>query len=726
MIIEIKDVALKINRDNVMELMDCHKESDVYEEMLLEYEDLKDKAIANIEPIILIGDGELSKEIVGEKYPAGSKAIFNLISIGNKISEMSTLEFDNGDYVAGMLLNSIADDLLFQLDNIAQEHIIRICKDRNIGISKRLEAPNNIDIEVQKEAWIKTEANQRSNIKINSSYMFYPVKTSCQIYLVDNEKCDINTKHNCDECNAVNCKMRNINYKKLTILDKNIQNDILVNKNETIMEALIRKQIYIPAICAGRGVCGKCAIRVIKGNLDITKEDNKFFSKEELKRGNRLSCRACMKEDITIKIPNNEEDFLVLTSKESNSNFDMNRREFNIVIDIGTTTIAMQSIDIKTTSLLNTYTSVNHQRKYGADVINRINASNNGKKEELKKLVVEDLKIGINKLIKEGNQLPSKIIISANTTMIHLLMGYPCDTLGIFPFKAYSLELLKEKYTKIFGESNSNNLNRVEVQIIPSISTFVGGDIVSGIIACDIDIDKRINLFLDLGTNGEIAIGNKDKILVTSTAAGPAFEGGNIKYGVGSVEGAISSIEIAEGKVSELKTIGDKDAVGICGTGVVEIVYELLRNNLIDETGLMNKEYFDEGYLVSNSIDKIYFTAKDVREIQLAKSAIRAGIETLIKRFNVNYKDINKLYVAGGFGYKLDAKKAMGIGMFPLELEGKIEAVGNTSLEGARRFAVEKLENRAIRICDISEEINLNEDKDFNNFYMEYMYFDEE
>ena len=183
-------------------------------------------------------------------------------------------------------------------------------------------------------------------------------------------------------------------------------------------------------------------------------------------------------------------------------------------------------------------------------------------------------------------------------------------------------------------------LKDIKTVLLPGNSAFVGADIVSGLYSCGFHGNEKICALIDLGTNGEMAIGNKDRLMVTSTAAGPAFEGGNIKWGVGSVRGAIAGVHIENG-TTEIKTIGDTHkAVGICGTGVIEAAAELLRNGLIDETGAMSEDYFDDGFplAINEKGEEISFTQKDVREIQLAKSAIRAGFETMLKRYGADYE----------------------------------------------------------------------------------------
>ena len=338
-----------------------------------------------------------------------------------------------------------------------------------------------------------------------------------------------------------------------------------------------------------------------------------------------------------------------------------------------------------------------------ADVISRIQASNDGKKEELQQLVLTDLRNLITDLGEDPETIP--VVIAGNTTMQHLLLGLSCETLGVAPFTPVDISLHEVK----------NQL------LLPGISTYVGADIVAGIVATGMDQSEEVCLLIDMGTNGEMAIGNKDKIMVASTAAGPAFEGGNISCGVAGIPGAISRVTITDG-TAQCETIGGKEPVGLCGTGVLEVMYELLKEEIVDETGLMDDEYVDDGFPLAGDI---VFTDRDIREVQLAKSAIRAGAETLIKEFGVTYDGISKLYLAGGFGQKIDLEKAAGIGILPPELIDRTEAAGNTSLQGAVMAAQDdSVRDRYLRAVAVSEEVSLSESTLFNDLYVQHMFFE--
>ena len=427
-------------------------------------------------------------------------------------------------------------------------------------------------------------------------------------------------------------------------------------------------------------------------------------------------------------------------------------RKYAIAIDLGTTTLVFALVDKTSGQVVHTITMLNSQRKYGADVLSRIQASVDGKKEELRKAVQKDLREGMDKLLKEYRTTKvvdglseqqsmnmKHIVISGNTTMIHLLMGYDCSTLGVFPFTPENTELITGKAEDILGYRQQDNA--IKVTILPSISAFVGGDIVSGLYTLDFVNNKEISLFVDLGTNGEIALGNCDRILTTSVAAGPAFEGGNISCGTGSVAGAICAVTIArnvedsEGNtlqpfIVQLKTIHNAPPCGICGTGVIETVSELLKCGLVDETGLLADEYFDMGFLLTGNVtdcangksgnsNPICFTQQDIRQFQLAKAAVRTGIEVLTKEYGITIAEIDKVYIAGGFGYHLNIEKSASIGLIPPELADRAVAVGNTSLAGAVKYLSDPNALHILqRIKNASEDIILANDGDFQEVYL--------
>lgn len=770
---EIDHLVPKLDRDSVLKAMDCYEDSPVYEEVVDEYEEICEDMLKLAEPVGILGFGTLSESIETKQYKAGTPVIYAVLSIGDGIKQCSTKAFQEGDYVKGMLCDAIADDLLFSLEGRMMEKLKESCAEHKMGILKRLEAPHDISMESQRVAWEHLELQRRFGIGISSGYMFDPVKTSCQVFILTEDESVFQAHHDCRKCPNIHCKMRNIPKTEVEVIRGNETRRIVMAEGEFMMDALIREGFYLSAPCGGKGRCGKCGVQVLEGDAWITPEDEKTFTKDQLNAGWRLSCRLYPTEDLKIAFTLNDESVFEILGdtleerEDSSANSrdghlekteedeasvsgktgkfavckntsvsEMEESGYEIAVDIGTTTIAMELLGKDSGKKLHTVTCINEQRAYGADVISRIQASVDGKKEELKNCIRQILRQGIRRLTAENGIFMGKIeriSIAGNTTMGHLLMGYDCDTLGVYPFTPVNIDLTKGSYEEILGTAGHPTVQNhaectAEVELLPGISTYVGGDIVSGLYACGVDSSEEICLLVDLGTNGEMALGNKERILVTSTAAGPAFEGGNITWGIGSVAGAICSVEIHDQKAA-VKTILNQPPVGICGTGVVETATELVRNELVDETGLMDEDYFEDGFPLAETEDgrTIAFTRKDVREIQLAKAAVRAGAETLILRYGISKDQISRVYLAGGFGYKLDKEKALAIGLLPPELGDRIEAVGNSSLSGAAKYLRDpEGEKKLKHLVEISQEVSLSTDKEFNEFYMDYMMFDGE
>ena len=488
----------------------------------------------------------------------------------------------------------------------------------------------------------------------------------------------------------------------------------------SILQALQARGEYIPAPCGGNGTCGKCRVRFVQDPPAPSQADRKVLTEAEIADGVRLACRTAAVQGAVIEIEAGDEKQMDVASgftldvasgrvpvQRDIVDGEKDTEEGGTIaaaVDIGTTTIAMSAVDIGSGRILETSTGINHQRSWGADVISRMEASNQGKGALLQKSIRADLDLLREEL---GLAQDARMVISGNSTMEHLLQGLSCETLGVAPYTPVDISLHEYE----------------NMTILPGISTFVGADIVSGIVACGIDQSEEICILVDLGTNGEMAIGNCNRIISASTAAGPAFEGGNISCGVAGIPGAVSSVEITDGE-ARVETIGGLPPVGLCGTGVLETVYELLKEELVDEAGLLDDEYFDDGFPVAEGI---VFTNKDVREVQLAKSAVRAGLEVLLEEYGADYDQIGKLYIAGGFGQKINLEKAVGIGLLPEELLDRMVPVGNSSLAGAVMAACDpSVLERMRAVGENAEETALAENPLFSDLYMDNMFFPEQ
>ena len=435
--------------------------------------------------------------------------------------------------------------------------------------------------------------------------------------------------------------------------------------------------------------------------LETTDDDNLFNAQHD--------CRRCSAKDCPRRSADYDGKFEILSDYAYTP--EISNGKCAVCIDIGTTTLAFEYISAGERV---SYKAVNPQRRFGYDVLSRVDAANRGRLIELKSDIALAIKKGLAAVTK-GKKQPDKIIIAGNTTMVHLLLGASCATLGIYPFKSDHLAPVQTTLDRLLPTNEE-----IPVTVIGGISAFVGGDIVSGLYMCGFHKTDKINLFVDLGTNGEMAVGNRERIIATSAAAGPAFEGGMITSGMGSVDGAVCGVELMP---LNIRTIGGKEPVGICGSGIIELVSEMLDSKIIDETGLLTGKYFENAFALT---DKITFTQSDIRQVQTAKAAVRAGIECLLKEYGAGYNDIDTVYLAGGFGGALDARKAANIGIIPHRLKDKIKAAGNSSLGGCVKLFSENGLDETEKLRAVSKDFPLGENEKFNELYIKYMNFGKE
>ncbi|GHT80792.1 hypothetical protein FACS1894130_12390 [Spirochaetia bacterium] len=520
----------------------------------------------------------------------------------------------------------------------------------------------------------------------------------------------------------------------ITVISGDIEQTLPFDSNQdrNLLAALQAAGIYFPALCGGRGKCGKCRIQVTSGYLNPSSADRAYFTESDIKAGYRLACTAYPAEDITIDIPvSGEQDFSAVDGFEpgyigtgDTGNAGIHTvKPCAIAIDIGTTTIALALVDLVTGTITGRLSVVNRQREYGADVISRMQRANNGDLSLLSMCIRKQLAEGVSDICGNNNidsNAVGSIAVAGNTTMLHLLLGLSCSTLGQYPFTPVTLDFVSRKYAELFGEGPS-----CEVVILPGISTYVGADIVADIFFSELYTSTEPVLVMDIGTNGEMALSVSGDILCTATAAGPAFEGGNILWGTGSVPGAISQVTYQNGTFA-VKTIDNAPPIGICGSGVVDTVWEGLKNGLILPNGRFGEQVGSAGLLLAKAPDgqDITVCQKDVRELQLAKSAVCSGIQALLHHTGLKPDDIKTLYIAGGFGYNLNFTSGAGIGLIPAALQSKVRLIGNGALGGAVKYLLKAESSETLnRIISISKEYRLPEDDYFNEIFIENINF---
>lgn len=490
------------------------------------------------------------------------------------------------------------------------------------------------------------------------------------------------------------------------------------NGEKSCYELLMQYGISFFSACGGKGICGKCRVRFLEGAPEPVAAEQRFFSEKELQEGYRLSCRCGWNGDAIIEVEAfMEETMEALTVEVEKQEAGSSDVKWAIAVDIGTTTIAIALFEKKTGHILDTQSCMNRGRLFGTDVLARIEAANQGHAEQLRQMLQQDIVQGMKTLIRRAGTFSENIgevFISGNTTMQHLLLGYDCKGLGQYPFTPVCLAPGRKSYREVFDDE----MLAAEVVFFPGVSAFIGSDIVMGVYESGMYESDEMTLLLDLGTNGEMVLGNRERMLAASTAAGPALEAGNIEKGMPGVAGAISHVTIEDGRV-KYETIGKRTPAGICGTGVLEMVAELLRTGKIDGAGTFVAE--TDRFTIVNGIA---FSQQDIRQVQLAKAAIRAGIEILINDYGIAVSDVSKIYLAGGFGYQLKEETAIAIGMLPEEWRGKVLPIGNASLKGAIRYGYDAdAKEKTIAIAAQIEEQNLAVHPQFETEYVRQINF---
>lgn len=528
---------------------------------------------------------------------------------------------------------------------------------------------------------------------------------------------------------------------------------------KTILYHLIKNNIHIKGTCNGLWGCTKCKIKLTK-DFEIAPNDLIYLTEDEINSGFRLACEHYIED-------NEVSDILSLYYKNLNKdkeipknvqilsdsfvpNFTHSKKHnyFGIALDIGTTTMAMNLVDLSNTLIIASTTATNPQMKYGFDIMSRIayTMQNKDGLNTLHTCLVESLNYMIKDLIKKSginSKLIKEFISSSNTCMCHILLNKEIKGLGKSPYTPIFTESIKIKAVSIGLDLDETCI----LTTLPHISAFIGSDIVSGIYTSKLykENSKANILFIDIGTNGEMLLKSDDKLIASSCAVGPALEGMNISCGCLAVSGAIDKFFIKDGEI-QYTTIEDEKAIGICGSGVLSILNELLKNKLITNRGNIikkealakennlyndfisydknNKSYIDLNkakHIYKNNLQEIenktdinlYFSGNDIRQVQLSKAAILSGILCLLKKANIAKDKIDTLYIAGQFGKYISKDILLNLSIIPKEFKN-IEYLGNTSLTGAYLYL---LDNEALNIMNtLSKNINFFELSKFENY----------
>lgn len=562
---------------------------------------------------------------------------------------------------------------------------------------------------------------------------------------------------------------------------------IEVEEGTKLIDSIRKAGLKIETSCNSVGKCGKCKVRSFGELYPKTQDELRHTDEENM----RLACIARVKGDVNIELLNEDENLKTINrgfsiDVEINSsmkkiklpNIDeknfipykdtveyefkninvlkkiglLERNEIKefygilhkdtiidirekidcilgVAVDVGTTGLSAYLVNMENGEVLNKVSALNPQTEFGADVISRITycmTIENGI-NTLSNCIRKKINVMIEDLVEDKYCTDDiyRVVISANTTMLHLFLGVIPDAIATVPYRPVFLDKLNFYAKQLEIEVNSEGI----LTILPSVSSYVGADIMAGIVAIDFQNKSHPSIFIDIGTNGEIVTICGGKMAASSTAAGPALEGMNISCGMRAEEGSLDTFDIDDELNISYSTIGNTSAKGICGSGLIDVVAGLVKRNVILSTGRFNKDLpekikdrlSDKKFYIT---DDVYISQKDIREVQLAKGAIAAGVTILLKQINTSIENIDEVVIAGAFGYHINPESIKNIGLIPKGFKGEITFVGNSSIEGARIALVnkEKLKEMS-KVKENIEVVELSTREDFQDSFISALNF---
>ena len=542
---------------------------------------------------------------------------------------------------------------------------------------------------------------------------------------------------------------------KITFLPENTHVHVL--PGTTVLEAVGRANIIIETPCGGKGTCGRCRVAISKGAPEPNAVEKEALSADDVAQGVRLACQTEITRDMIIEVPASsrflgqrilakgvEADYALEPSVSVDPG-DAAGLLYGVAFDVGTTTVVGALLNLKSGEQVALSSRANPQIPLGDDVIARIgHAGNDGGLDQLQTLVIDCL----NEMIEEvcgragiGVESVYEVSLVGNTTMNHILLGIDPTPLAHAPYDAVLLD------------SKASAPEELGIRIRPTgriytmanIAGYVGGDTVGVILASGMKDYDGLQIALDIGTNGELVLGGKGKLVACSTAAGPAFEGARIKHGMRAAKGAIEKV-IIDGDV-RLNVIGSHKPRGMCGTGVIDAIAALLDAGIIESTGRMlsrdelpdtlsdavrarvGEENGQACFALATAEESdadgpICLTQRDVREVQLGKGAIAAGTNIILSEYGATVDDLDRILLAGAFGNFIRARSALRVGLLPAVPQHKVEFIGNAAGTGAKMvLAGKSCREEAEAIAKETEYIELAGRPDFQMEFAAAMMF---
>ncbi len=539
---------------------------------------------------------------------------------------------------------------------------------------------------------------------------------------------------------------------------------IYVNSGSNLLDALLSEGVEIPLLCNKNGSCGKCRVIVKAKANPVTELERISLGRSSIKEGYRLACRTEMLSDGEIFIPyESREDLLeslyqgdeIETLREKKfpyhitnlSDPSSGRLEYSVAMDLGTTTLTGYMFD-NLGNLVSHCSLFNPTTLYGGDVITRMTYLQDTEKglQKLRRSLFAGIRrlivtmcarnrssLDINKcdLVPENIK---RIAVCGNTIMQHIFLGVDPSKIGLFPYKPIIKGLVRIRGEDFEGFKDMEIGRDTEIIVAPAVSGFIGGDTVCGILSTGLQRASEPELFIDLGTNGEMVLNSKGRLFAVSASAGPAFEGYRIRSGMRATIGSIDSVTIDERYNIRYSVIGGVAPRGICGTGTVTAIATLLRNGVLSETGhiLPSREtgrIRKNAFIIADEYETstgnpVMLTDRDVEVVQHAKAAFATGISYLLRASGLTPPEVERVYVAGAFGSRVDIDSLKDIGLIPYEITARITSVGNAAGAGVAMLLLsEEAEKEAVEIMNQIETVDIAGSEGFEEEFLNALFF---
>jgi len=480
---------------------------------------------------------------------------------------------------------------------------------------------------------------------------------------------------------------------------------LTARKGSPLKDVLHETGVEFP--CGGKGTCGKCAVRILGGVVETDSHHKQQLEKLGLGTGWRLACLSRCDEDLVVEV---EQFETIIKADETPFDFSPGKG-LAVAVDLGTTTLVAQLVDLENGHILAVETALNPQNKFGSDLITRLEACLRDGSDEMTRIIRARIEEMISKMMMHQTEALERIAIVGNTVMHHFFCGHDIQSLSYYPFESPNLAMANFSSEEL----GWSQVRCKDVSFYPSIGSFVGSDILAGILATGMHLKDGYSVLIDLGTNGEIVVGNSTRLLCSSTAAGPAFEGARISSGMQATTGAISSIDRV-GESWKSVVIGNTDPIGICGSGLIDAIRVFLDTGLIGEFGEIHSGK------TSITLDKaVALTQKDIQEFQLAKAAIAAGIEILMRKLGIRSGQVKEIYIAGGFGSYINLENVIRVGMLDFP-EDRMHKLGNSALLGGKMFLFEDYRFPET-ILKITQHVRLESEPGFQDIFVNNLTF---